>query len=79
MPNFYKAREFYVYKGDEVRHISLAPVGEGFEEEIIEVGRCIKEGKTESDTLPLSVSIEILELSDTIRKTMGVIYPFENM
>ena len=79
MPNFYKAREFYVYKGDEVRHISLPPIGEGFEEEIIEVGKCIKEGKAESDSLPLSVSIEILELSDTIRKTLGVIYPFENI
>ena len=79
MPNFYKAREFYLRKGDEVRHISLAPIGEGFEEEIIEVGKCITNGKTESDTLPLSVSIEILELADTIRKAIGVIYPFENI
>ena len=55
----------------------MKPIGDGFEEEIIEVCRCISEGRTESETLPLSVSIELMELTDTVRRTVGVIYPFE--
>ena len=77
IPDFYKASEFYIRKGDEERHIEMKPIGDGFEEEIIEVCRCISEGRTESETLPLSVSIELMELTDTVRRTVGVIYPFE--
>lgn len=78
IPDFYKARELYLRRGEEENHIELPPLGDGFEEEIIEVCQCIKEGKTESDSLPHSVSLELLKLTDTIRKQIGVIYPFEN-
>jgi hypothetical protein len=78
IPDFYKAREIYVYVGDQEKHIELPPIGDGFEEEIIEATQCIKAGKAESSALPPSVSIELMELTDNIRKTIGVIYPFEN-
>lgn len=77
LPDFYKARKLYVCKDGEERCIEAAPLGDGFEEEIIETCRCIREGKTESDILPLSVSIELLELADTVRSRLGISYPFE--
>lgn len=77
LPNFYKARELFVCKNGEETRIDLPPIGDGFEEEIIEVCNCICDGKTESDTLPHRVSIELMKLTDTIRKQIGVIYPFE--
>ena len=71
MPCFYGASELYV-NGKNI----LSPMkGEGFEEEIIEVIRCIKEGKTESDIHPLSSSVKILEQMDEIRKQCGICYP----
>ena len=77
LPNFYKARELFICKNGEEARIDLPPIGDGFEEEIIEVCGCIRGGKTESDTLPHRVSIELMRLTDTIRKQIGVIYPFE--
>lgn len=77
IPHFYKASELYLRRGEEETRIEMKPLGDGFEEEIIEVCRCITDGRTESRTLPHSVSIELMELTDTIRKMIGVIYPFE--
>ena len=79
IPEFYKAREFFICKGGEERRVEMKPIGDGFEEEIIEASRCIETGKTESDTLPLSVSIELMEMTDRIRRLIGVVYPFEKM
>ena len=57
----------------------MPPIGDGFEEEIIEVCRCINEGRIESETLPTSVTVEMMELMDAVRKQIGVVYPFEKM
>ena len=77
LPNFYKARELFICKNGEETRIDLPPIGDGFEEEIYEACQCIKDGKIESIGLPHSVSIELMELTDTIRKMIGVVYPFE--
>jgi predicted dehydrogenase len=79
LPNFYKAREFYICKNGEERCVKMAPIGDGFEEEIIEVCRCINEGRIESETLSTSVTVEMMELMDAVRKQIGVVYPFEKM
>ncbi len=71
MPCFYGANELYV--GSE--KIDAPALGDGFEEEIIESCRCIREGKTESDIHPLSSSINILTQMDEIRKQCGIVYP----
>lgn len=71
IPCFYGANELYV----NGKNIPSPMTGEGFEEEIIEVIRCIKEGKTESDIHPLSSSVKILEQMDEIRKQCGICYP----
>ena len=76
-PSFYDAQEFFVHMGDTVTKVSLPSIGDGFEEEILEVCRCIREGKTESQILPLNKTIKMLEQMDEIRKQIGVCYPFD--
>ena len=78
VPDFYGARDFYICKGEEKRHVEKLPIGAGFEEEIYEVCHCIAQGKTESDILPLDKSIRILEQMDLIRKQIGLKYPFDD-
>ena len=78
IPDFYKAREFTVYVGGEEEKICLSPVGDGFEEEIYEVCRAVREGRTESELLPMSKSIRMLEISDRIRNQIGISYPDDN-
>jgi len=49
----------------------------GYEYEFLEAKRCIRAGKTESDSTPLSHTIRIMELMDTLRSKWGLVYPQE--
>ena len=51
--------------------------GNGFEFQIREVVRCLNERKTESDLMPLNLSLMMAEVSDEIRKQGGIMYPGE--
>lgn len=77
LPHYYGATEMLVCRGGDTEYIVKPPMGDGFEEEICEVLDCIRADKTQSDTLPMSESIEILKQMDLIRKQTGIKYPFE--
>ena len=49
----------------------------GYEYEFIEAVRCIKAGKTESDSMPAAETIRVLEMMDELRKQWGLVYPME--
>ena len=49
----------------------------GYEYEFREAVRCIREGKTEADSMPLERTILVMEIMDSLRKNWGVIYPQE--
>ena len=49
----------------------------GYEYEFLEAVRCIREGKLESDSMPLERSIQVMEIMDALRKQWGVVYPQE--
>ena len=49
----------------------------GYEYEFREAVRCIREGKTESDSMPLERTIQVMEIMDSLRKQWGVVYPQE--
>jgi predicted dehydrogenase len=49
----------------------------GYEYEFLEAERCIREGKTQSDSTPLSHTLRIMELMDELRARWGVVYPQE--
>ena len=47
----------------------------GYENQAIEVIRCLREGKLESDVMPLDESLSIMKTMDTIRFQWGLRYP----
>lgn len=49
----------------------------GYEYEFREAVRCIQEGKTESDSMPLAHSVQVMEIMDSIRRQWGLVYPQE--
>lgn len=63
--------------GQEDLVIDMPMEGNGYNYEVEEVVRCLKEGKLESEIMPLSESLKILGTLDSIRKQWNLIYPFE--
>ena len=49
----------------------------GYEYEFREAVRCIREGKTQSDSMPLDDSVQLMELMDAVRSQWGLVYPQE--
>ena len=49
----------------------------GYEYEFQEAVRCIREGKTEAESMPLETTVQVMETMDSLRKKWGVIYPQE--
>ena len=49
----------------------------GYEYEFLEAARCIRAGKTESDSMPLAETIQVMEMMDQLRAKWGLIYPQE--
>ena len=50
------------------------PDGQGFEYEIQEVVDCLKQGKLESDVMPLDETLSIMQTMDAIRRKIGLVY-----
>jgi predicted dehydrogenase len=49
----------------------------GYEYEIEECRRCLKQNLCESPFVPHHVSVEVMQMMDEMRKQMGIVYPFE--
>ena len=77
LPDFYGAKELFVYSNGQEKHISKPGIGDGFEEEIIESCKCICAGKLQSDIMPADVTLKIMEQMDYIRSQIGLKYPFD--
>ena len=77
VPHFFGAMEFMVHTNGEERRVQKPSIGDGFEEQIIEACKCIREGKVQSDIMPMSESIKIMQQMDTVRKQIQLVYPFE--
>ncbi len=75
LPQFHGAQEIFVKVNNEEKHISKPRIGYGFEEEIYEACSCIREGKLQSDIMPMSESIKIMKQMDCIREQIGLKYP----
>jgi predicted dehydrogenase len=75
IPNFYTADRFTVTRGAKTEEYVYPYIGNGFEEEILEVWRAVGAKKTESDIHPLSRTLAVIGQMDEIRKQIGVSYP----
>lgn len=61
----------------EETEITLPIESNGYQFEIMEVNRCLREGRTESDVMPLDETLEIMRMMDQIREQIGLKYPME--
>ncbi len=50
-------------------------IGFGYELEAAHVMECLDAGKTESDIMPLSLSADLMETMDRVRKDAGIVFP----
>jgi predicted dehydrogenase len=50
-------------------------VGFGYELEAAHVMECLDAGKIESDLMPLSLSADLMEILDRVRKDAGIVFP----
>lgn len=68
-----------IYEGNlyDTQTVHVPTSGNGYNYEAIEVGRCLREGKLESDIIPLDESLAIMQTLDTIRGQWGLTYPVE--
>ena len=56
---------------------TVPPQISGYEYQFAEAVRCIRAGKTESDSMPLENTVQVMELMDYIRRQWGLVYPQE--
>lgn len=60
--------------GSELARFDTAVEGNGLRFQAAEVGRCLREGLTESPILPLDETVSILDTMDEIRRHIGLSY-----
>ena len=61
--------------GEEDIEYSLLPDGMGYQYEAAEVMKCLDEGKLQSDIVPHSFSLDLMNTLDRIRQATGIVYP----
>ena len=66
-----------VHKGDRRETFELAHEGNGYTHEAAEVGRCLREGRTESAVMGLDETMAVMRTLDRIRGAWGLRYPME--
>lgn len=63
--------------GSRTKDSALKFAANGYQFEAMEVGRCLTEGKTESEIMPLDETLQIMRTMDTIRSQFGLKYSGE--
>lgn len=77
-PDFWRPKRAVLEIGDKRETVEDPTQGEGFQYEILHVGKCLEKGKLESELMPLQESVAVLETADRIRRLWGLRYPFES-
>ena len=79
LPDFFHASKMNIYIGRELDQTIELSYGEnGFIYEAMEAMKCIREGKLESELMPLNETLEITRLMDNIKNQCGIKYSFDN-
>lgn len=79
VPKFGFAEEAFLYdvKGELLEHFNEPFEVNGYVHEAYEVNTCLREGRLESEKLPLKRTLDIMRLMDGIRADWGLVYPQE--
>lgn len=77
VPDFWRPSKMIVSmeSGDET--IELPYDGNGYQFQVAEVGRCLAEGRRQSEVMPLEETILIMKTMDSIREQWSLRYPGE--
>ena len=76
IPNFSRATSATLeVLGKEPVQIEIPFTGNGFEYQVLEVIKCLRAGKLESDVMPLDESLSIIQTMDIARAQWGLEYP----
>lgn len=74
---FWQPDKIVLSKGGKEEEITFPRLGNGYSYEAVEVGRCLREGKLESDTMPHAKTLSIMKTMDALRKQWKLKYPGE--
>jgi dihydrodiol dehydrogenase / D-xylose 1-dehydrogenase (NADP) len=74
---WYANKILVVAKGNEPEILEIPIKGNGYNYEAQEVMNCVREGKLESNVMPLDESLSIMSVMDQIREQWGLKYPSE--
>lgn len=77
IPAFWSADAATLHVGDHVDTVATPHRANGFEYQIEAVMHCVRNDEKESRVMPLDQSLEIAATCDEIRRSIGVVYPFE--
>ena len=81
-PIWHETQGFTLIKGNDgnyhEEHYNFPTLGKGFTYEIQECVACIQAGKTESEKWSLQHSLDLISITDEIRRQIGLVYPFES-
>lgn len=70
------SQKFHVLKSDGQVDVIHSPwQGFGYQFQILEVEKCLAQGLTENPLVPHSLSLQLMNQMDEIRKQTGIIYP----
>lgn len=61
-------------EGDTIQTIEVPKTGRGYTHEALEVMRCIREGRVESDIMPHQATLEVMAIMDGLREAWGLSY-----
>jgi predicted dehydrogenase len=82
-PDFQEGQSFTVHHHDgsneirSVETITQKNASNGFVYQVAEVVECIRNGRLESETMPLAETVATMKLMDGMRAQWGFKYPFE--
>lgn len=64
-------------EGKKPQEFKIPYSGKGYVHEIEEVHACIRDGRIESEIMPLDETLELMSMMDKLRADWGVVYPGE--
>jgi len=79
---FYAAQRLGIEAHDNRRVVentvrTLPFAGNGYQFQLMEVNRCLREGRTESAIMPWNDTLEVMRTMDSLRSQWGLVYPQE--
>jgi predicted dehydrogenase len=73
---FWAARSYELFRdGHEPELLEFPYAGHGYQFEAAEAGRCLAAGEIQSPLMTSETTLEVMNLMDTVRGEVGVVYP----